>query len=270
MMITNASKRQARSTGGFTLIELLVVISIIALLIAILLPALGAAREQAKRVLCAARLSQLHLGSSIYANDNDDWLPLKGSPLYFHTLGNLASFRNNYLNNSQASLFCPSANYQGTVAKYAGGEISASFDSATYFGYWYFGGQGGYSSPSRDGGPDPFDDDNLYYGHGWRTGGPWYENGVRIAPTVNRRQGDRDGNPDRRPIFTDAAGEGQDWVRWQGSGYPYPTNNHVRDSILVPVFENIMFLDGHLEQFGDPVQYPVRLSNSRMGALHYD
>src|SRR5262245_17424966 len=60
---------------GFTLIELLVVISIIALLIALLLPALNASRRAAKKVVCASNLHQLGAGYSNYAVDNKDWLP---------------------------------------------------------------------------------------------------------------------------------------------------------------------------------------------------
>ncbi|WP_428939741.1 prepilin-type N-terminal cleavage/methylation domain-containing protein [Fontivita pretiosa] len=63
---------------AFTLVELLVVIGIIALLIAILLPALGKAREAAKTVSCTANLRSILQGMQIYAAQNDGSIP--GSP----------------------------------------------------------------------------------------------------------------------------------------------------------------------------------------------
>ena len=65
-----------RKTGqAFTLIELLVVIAIIALLAALLLPALSQARERAKQVVCQSNLRQCGIGLVLYAGDNNSRLP---------------------------------------------------------------------------------------------------------------------------------------------------------------------------------------------------
>ncbi len=76
---------------GFTLIELLVVIAIISLLISILLPALGRAREISRRTVCGSNLRQFGTAFVAYAADHDGWFPAKPHPSGLTRIQDLAT-----------------------------------------------------------------------------------------------------------------------------------------------------------------------------------
>jgi prepilin-type N-terminal cleavage/methylation domain-containing protein/prepilin-type processing-associated H-X9-DG protein len=80
-------RRRSERECGFTLIELLVVISIIAGLLAILIPALRGVREQGRRAVCLSNLRQLTMAWLVYADENDGRL-VDGNAFHQHTRSN--------------------------------------------------------------------------------------------------------------------------------------------------------------------------------------
>jgi len=120
---TNGTKKKA-----FTLIELLVVISIIALLLSILMPALSKVKAQAKKIVCASGLHQVHIALNAYAADYNNKYPphddIDGTPgiaqhapqhafwltQRLNAFGNVvweSEFHRSYIPDMKDKLYCP-------------------------------------------------------------------------------------------------------------------------------------------------------------------
>ncbi|MCJ8331230.1 MAG: type II secretion system protein [Lentisphaeria bacterium] len=243
------SERLARAR--FTLIELLIVITIIAILAAMLLPALGLAREKARQALCKSNLKQVGLGYAMYTDENDSFYPPRSfnvvQTVFTDPCGSvdLMEYEAKILVDDIAGgdsrvLHCPSSKQEPTD------QTKLYFDGQYRLNYALWAG---FSLP------------DCVNGFGLRSGG---ENGpVYTSP---KRLGD-DNDPDLTL--------GADLFQFRPFNPVYGwflanRNNHVGDDQLKPWYGvNSLKQDGRVEWNTDPITQVVRRTGNTNSYLFY-
>jgi len=235
-----------RSRRGFTLIELLVVIAIIAILAAMLLPALAAAKQRAWTIACTSNLRQLGLGQRMYADDNNEFYPESGSTILWNAID---------AGTQKPAWMQQIIPYtQNTNVYHCPGNVQLPIANQSAFNY-FNGARAAYIASNPD--PTkrhfaPVKGTRILFPTAHVLSGDTIDNGQYF----NRDDADKDdysqncvGGPDNGFVYEEAIAGVYQWVEWQA---------HTKG-------QNLLFADGHAKWYKAYVDSEMTFRYDSMG-----
>ncbi len=234
---------------GFTLIELLVVISIIALLVAILMPALGKARDQAKASTCGSQLKQWGLAFYYYAEDySQKPIPYNYNPFWFYRFAPYLGDKNytkGYQEGAMMIMQCPSCKRWKNI-----NNAGIAYGTAKLNWQWQYSGQDNTEVPENQ------YSEGSYLINGWLYGNPDERYFQKISEAKNTTplitdgawvdtwptHSDIDGNREPSPRLVDLQGGGIGGNLPMANAAPRILLNRHNRAI------NMVFTDAHVER----------------------